>query len=140
MEYYATTVYPVVLAASAVLALAGVASLVVVRAHRVLTWVVTGIYVVVGAHLVAVVAGLLSGPDVDLVITAGYLLASLGLLPLLGIARLGAPEAKRADVDPDRPVLQPDQIARVDGAVAVAVAIALAVVSWRLTEVFGAAS
>ncbi len=135
MEFYASAVYPAMLIASAVLALAGIASLIVVRTHRMLQWVVTGIYIVVGAHLVAVVFGLASGPDVNLVVTAGYLLATIGVLPLLGIARLGAPDAHTGD--PNRPVLQPDQMARVDGFVAVVVAIALAVVSWRLTDVFG---
>jgi len=76
------------------------------------------------------------GGGVPVVITVGYLLAAIALLPLLGIARLGAPDANNDD--PNRPILQPDQIARVDGAAAMIIAVAAAVVAWRLATILGA--
>ncbi len=65
-------------------------------------------------------------------------IATMIWVPLLGIGRLGEPDAAAADPDPNRPVLQPDQIARVDGGAAVIVAIAAAVLAWRLYEILGA--
>jgi hypothetical protein len=134
---YLHVIYPLVLAVSAVLVLHGVLTLIAVGTHRSLQWVVTAAYVVVGVQAIAVVVLLLSGANADLVLAIGYLLATLALLPLLGIGRLGTPEAAAADPDPDRPVLAPDQIARVDAGAAIAVGIALAVATWRITVVLG---
>lgn len=128
-------VYPLVLGFSVVLALAGLVTLVWVRAHRSLKWVVTAAYVVTLIEVLAI-ANVLLGGGVPIVITLGYMLAAIALVPLLGIGRLGEPDAAAVDPDPNRPVLAPDQIARVDGVVAVIVAIAMAVVAWRLDTIF----
>jgi hypothetical protein len=134
---YLHFIYPLVLLVSAVLVLHGMLTLFAVGTHRSLQWVVTAAYVAVVLQAGAVVVLLVSGASADLVLSIGYLLATLALLPLLGIGRLGTPEAAAADPDPDRPVLAPDQIARVDAGAAIAVGIALAVASWRITVVLG---
>lgn len=140
MGAYTSVVYPAVLADCVALALAGVVTLIWVRAHRVLQWVVTATYLVVAVQVIVVATLLVSGADADVLITVGYLLATIALLPLLGIGRLGTPEAAEEDPDPSRPVLQPDQVARVDGGAAIAVAIALAVASWRIVILLGGTS
>jgi hypothetical protein len=134
---YLHLIYPAVLLVSAALVLHGIVTLFAVGTHRSLQWVVTAAYVAVVLQAGAVVVLLVSGASADLVLSIGYLLATLALLPLLGIGRLGTPEAAAADPDPDRPVLAPDQIARVDAGAAIAVGIALAVASWRITVVLG---
>jgi len=134
---YLHVIFPAVLAVSAVLVLHGLVTLVAVGTHRSLQWVVTAAYIVVALQAIAVVVLLVTGTSADLVLAIGYLLATVALLPLLGIGRLGTPEAAAADPDPNRPVLAPDQIARVDAGAAIAVGIALAVASWRITVVLG---
>lgn len=138
MGLYGGVIYPVVLVACAILALTGAVTMIQVRAHRVLERVVTGFWIVTAIQVVSVLIVLLGGNDAGLVLTLGYLLAALILLPFLGIGRLGAPDAVAADPDPNRPVLQPDQIARVDGGAAVIVAIAAAVLAWRVIIILGA--
>ena len=140
MGAYSSVIYPAVLSDCVALALVGIVTLIWIRAHRALQWIVTATYLVVALQAVAVIALLISGVDADAIITVGYLLATVGLLPLLGIGRLGTPDAAAADPDPNRPVLQPDQIARVDGGAAIAVAVALAVASWRITVLLGGGS
>lgn len=135
MTAYLDAVYPAVLAAAAVLFVAGAFTMVAIRAHRALTWVVTSFYVVTAIEAITLLVAILGG-GVPVVITVGYLLAAIALLPLLGIARLGAPDADNDD--PNRPILQPDQIARVDGAAAMIIAVAAAVVAWRLATILGA--
>ncbi|WP_062212127.1 hypothetical protein [Demequina oxidasica] len=135
MEFFEGYIYPLVLGFSALLALTGIVTLLWIRAHRVLTWVVTAAYVVTLIEVLAIINALLGG-GIPLVITIGYLLAAIALMPLLGIGRLGEPDAAAEDPDPNRPVLAPDQIARVDGAVAIIVAIAMSVVAWRVFEIF----
>ena len=137
MGVYTSFIYPAVLAVCGLLVIVGLVTLVFVRAHKVLEWVVTATYAVVALQAIAVIWALLSGNSAGLVITIGYLIATLALLPLMGIARLGTPEAAAMDPDPNRPVLQPDQIARVDAGAAIAVGIALAVASWRLLILVG---
>lgn len=137
MGAYLHVIFPAVLAVSAVLVLHGLVTLVAVGTHRSLQWVVTAAYIVVALQAIAVVVLLVTGTSADLVLAIGYLLATVALLPLLGIGRLGTPEAAAADPDPNRPVLAPDQIARVDAGAAIAVGIALAVASWRITVVLG---
>jgi len=137
---YSSLVYPAVLVVSGALVVLGVATLIAVGAHRVLQWAVTAAYVVVGLQALWVAALLLSGTKANLVVTLGYLLATVALLPLLGIGRLGHPDAALEDPDPSRPVLAPDQIARVDAGAAIAVGIALAVASWRITVLLGGGS
>ena len=140
MGAYTSFVYPAVLAVSAALVVLGIATLIFVGAHKVLEWAVTAAYVVVALQALWVVGLLLTGTSASLVLTLGYLVATIALLPLLGIGRLGHPDAALEDPDPSRPVLAPDQIARVDGGAAIAVGIALAVASWRITVVLGGAS
>jgi hypothetical protein len=130
---YLEAVYPAVLVATAVLFVAGGVTLAWIRAHRMLQWVVTGFYVVTLVEVLTLLSAIFSG-DVPIVITVGYGLAAIALLPLLGIGRLGSPDAD--DPDPSRPVLQPDQIARVDAVAAMIIAIAAAVVAWRVAEIF----
>ena len=133
MTAYLDAVYPAVLAATAVLFVVAAVTIAWIRAHRVLQWVVTGFYVVTLVEVLTLLSAIFSG-DVPVVITVGYGLAAIALLPLLGIGRLGSPDAD--DPDPSRPVLQPDQIARVDAVAAMIIAIAAAVVAWRLAEIF----
>ena len=137
MGFYLDFLYPAVLVVSALLVVHGVVTLIAVGTHRSLQWLVTATYVVVVLQAATVVVLLFSGASADLVLAIGYLLATVALLPLLGIGRLGTPEAAAADPDPERPVLAPDQIARVDAGAAIAVGIALAVASWRITVVLG---
>ena len=138
MELYSGFIYPAVLVWCAVLAIAGITTMIWVRAHRVLEWVVTGMWIVTAIQLVTVLVVLIGGNDAGIVLTLGYLVASVALIPLLGIGRLGAPDAAALDPDPSRPVLQPDQIARVDGGAALIIAIAAAVLAWRLAIILGA--
>ncbi|WP_156157607.1 hypothetical protein [Demequina pelophila] len=126
------------LVVSGVLALVGLMTLFLPRLHRVLGIATAATYAAVAVHLVAVIVVLATGNAAGLVLTLGYLLASVALLPLLGIGRLGTPEAAAGDADPDRPVLAPDQIARVDGGAAVVIAITLAVLAWRVLEILEA--
>ncbi len=132
MGVYSGVIYPVVLAACAILALTGVVTMIQVRVHRVLEWVVTAFWIVTAVQAISVIAVLIGDNDAGLVLTIGYLIATVLVVPLLGIGRLGAPDAAALDPDPNRPVLQPDQIARVDGGAAVVVAIAAAVLAWRI--------
>ena len=134
---YLDVVYPLVVIAAGILAVAGVGTMIAIGMHRALTWVVTGFYVVTAVEVVVVIGAMLTS-DAAIVMTSGYVLAAIALLPLLGVGRLGSPEA--AQSEPGRPVLQPDQIARVDGGAAVIVAIAAAVVAWRVAVILGAAA
>ncbi|MCB2411376.1 hypothetical protein LGT39_00765 [Demequina sp. TTPB684] len=133
MTAFLDAVYPAVLVATAVLFVVAAITLAWVRAHRVLQWAVTGFYVVTLVEVLTLLTAIVSG-DVPVVITIGYGLAAVALLPLLGIGRLGSPDAD--DPDPNRPVLQPDQIARVDAVAAMIIAVAAAVVAWRLAVIF----
>lgn len=139
MALYSGVVYPATLGWCLVLLVVGLATLVRVRLHPILEWVVTGMWIVTGIQAIAVVVLLLSGNDAGLVLTIGYLLATVAVLPLLGIGRLGAPDAAALEAEPDRPVLQPDQIARVDAGAAVIIAIAAGVLAWRIAVILGAA-
>ncbi|WP_062385311.1 hypothetical protein [Demequina iriomotensis] len=132
MDAYTGVVYPLVLVACAVLAVVGLLTLALPRLHRVLKLTAPVAYVAAGAQVVAVLLLLFSGIEADMILAIGYLIASVALLALLGIGRLGTPEAAAGDPDPNRPVLSTEQVARVDAAAAVIVAIALAVVSWRI--------
>lgn len=135
MAIFGDTIYPVVLAACAALAFFGLLSLVWVRTHGALKLAVKGFVIVIAVELLAVIFAVVSG-DAAPFITVAYLVAAVALLPLLGIGRLATPDA--AKKDPGRPVLQPDQIARVDGGTAILVAIAQAVIAWRFYEIISA--
>lgn len=134
MTLYTSLIYPAVLVVCALLVLVGAATLIAVGTHRVLQWVVSATYVVAGLQGVAVIVGLVTGAMPELPVALGYLIATLALLPLLGIGRLGTADAAAASGDPTHPVLAPDQISRVDGGAAIIVGIAMAVASWRITE------
>lgn len=140
MELYSGVVYPAVLVVSALLAITGLATLAWPPARRALSILTPVTYAVVGVHAVAVVILLVTVVQASLVLTLGYLIASAALMVLLGIGRLGTPEAAANDPDPHRPVLSPVQIARVDGAAALIVAIALATVAWRIHLILEAAA
>lgn len=133
MTAYLNAVYPAVLVATGILFLTGAVTAIWIRAHRVLQWVVTAFYVVTLVEVLTLVSAIFGG-GIPIVITAGYTLAAVALLPLLGISRLGLPDSE--DPDPNRPVLQPDQIARVDAIAALIIAVAAAVVAWRLATIF----
>ncbi|MBC7298993.1 MAG: hypothetical protein H5T82_08875 [Demequina sp.] len=133
MTAYLNAVYPAMLVATAVLFVVGAVTLAWIHAHRALQWVVTGFYVVTFVEVLTILAAIFGG-GVPIVITVGYLLAAVALLPLLGISRLGLPDAD--DPDPHRPVLQRDQMARVDAVAAMIIAVAAAVVAWRLASIF----
>ncbi len=137
MALYGGLVLPAYLAVCALLILGGIATMIWVPVHRVLKWVVTAMWIVTAVHLLAVLAILIGGHSAPIVLTLGYLLASVILVPLLGIGRLGEPDAAAADPDPNRPVLAPDQIARVDGGAAVIIGIAGAVLAWRVVILLG---
>lgn len=142
MSAYLDAVYPAVLLACAVLLLAGALTMIAIRAHRILTWIVTGFYLVTAIEVATLIVVIAKG-GVPVVMTVGYLLAAVALLPLLGIARIGAPDPDGThprDREPNRPILQPDQIARVDGAAAMIIAVAAAVVAWRLATILGEVS
>lgn len=140
MELYTGVVYPAVLVVSAVLAITGLVTLAWPPARRALRVLTPLTYAVVGVHATAVVILLVTVVQASLVLTLGYLIASAALMVLLGIGRLGTPEAAANDPDPNRPVLSPVQIARVDGASALIVAIALATVAWRIHLILEAAA
>ena len=137
MGLYGGLVLPAYLAVCALLVLVGIATMIWVPLHRVLKWVVTAMWIVTAVHLLAVLAILIGGHSAPIVLTLGYLLASVILVPLLGIGRLGEPDAAAADPDPNRPVLAPDQIARVDAGAAVIIGIAGAVLAWRVVILLG---
>lgn len=134
MGFYTGVVYPAVLVACGILALTGIATMVNVKVHRVLEAVVTAFWIVTAIQAVTVLIVLLGDTDAGLVMVISYLIATIIVLPLLGIGRLGEPDAAKADPDPNRPVLAPDQIARVDGGAAVIVAITAGVLAWRIFE------
>lgn len=154
MRAYSDVVYPVVLLAmAAVLAAGAVAYIAATRvsakpgpstrsaarlarllniATRVARSATFGEIVAIGVLLVA---GVTHPPIVMLV---GYLIAAVAVLALLGISRLAAPPAPgqprdaSSAHDADRPVLGPRQAIEVDAVAAILVAVALAVIAWRL--------
>ena len=137
MNVFEDTIYPLVLVACLALFVFGLVTLIAPRTHKALKFAVTGFWVAIAVEVMAVIFVIVSGES-PVFITAAYLFAAIALLPLLGIGRLGTPEA--AKKDPGRPVLQPDQIARVDASVAMIVAVAEAVVAWRFLEIMQGAA
>lgn len=137
MGLYEGLIYPAYLVVCALLVLGGIATMIWLRLHGALKWIVTAMWIVTALQVLAVAVILIGGHSAPIVLTLGYLLASVILVPLLGIGRLGEPDAAAADPDPNRPVLQPDQIARVDGGAAVIIGIAGAVLAWRVIILLG---
>jgi hypothetical protein len=135
MGFYTSVVYPAMLGVFGATALLGLVTLVWTRAHGVLKWSVTAVWILTAVQLVVVAVLLVGDVDAPLLTTIGYLLVSVALLPLFGIGRLGEPEAAATDPDPNRPVLAPDQVARVDAVAALILAVSLVVVSWRLEQI-----
>lgn len=134
MGFYTGVLYPAVLVACGILALTGIATMIQVKLHRGLEAVVTAFWIVTAIQAVTVLIVLLGDTSASLIMVISYLIATIIVLPLLGIGRLGEPDAAKTDPDPGRPVLEPDQIARVDGGAAVIVAIAAGVLAWRIFE------
>ena len=156
MRAFSEVVYPAVLSAMATVLVAGAVALVAASrgvakppgapqgsparsaarlarllniATRVARSATFGEIVAIGVLLVA---GVTHPPIVMLV---GYLIAAVAVLALLGISRLAAPPAPGQPRDPDRPVLGPRQAIQVDAVAAILVAVALAVVAWRLHSI-----
>lgn len=140
MGLYSAVVFPLVIGVMAAVLLSGVVTLVWIRAHVALKWAVTALYIATALQFFMVVGLLFAGLDVPLVTTVGYVLVSVIMLPLLGISRLGEPEAAALDPDPNRPILQPDQLARVDAIAALVVGGAILVVAWRIEIILTAAA
>jgi hypothetical protein len=117
-------------------ATAGAATQNTARYARLLTFAT---WVARGATAIEIVAiGALLGAGVThppMVMLVGYLVAAVAVLGLLGISRLGAPPAPGEAHDPDRPALSPRQMVQADGAAAMIVGAALAVVAWRLNTI-----
>lgn len=139
MGFYTAVVYPAVLAGFLLLFCVAGLTFVWTGLHRWLERAVTLMWVASAVQAFLVGGLLVGGRHPDSLVTAiGYLVVSLALLPLLGIGRLGLPdEGPRRE--PDRPVLTPRQIALVDAVAAMVLAVALAVVAWRLHEVMAGA-
>ncbi|WP_061962351.1 hypothetical protein [Demequina flava] len=138
MGLYTGVVYPAYLVVCAVLVLGGIATLIWPSLHPWLKRIVTAMWIVTAAHAATVVVVLLGDSDAGIVLTLGYLIASVILVPFLGVGRLGEPSAAAHDPDPNRPVLQPDQIARVDGGAAIIIGITAAVLALRVFQILGA--
>ena len=141
MRTFSDVVYPAVFGAMVAVLAAGAVAYVAasrgsVRFARLLVvaaWVArasTGIEIVAIGALLG--AGATHPPMVMLV---GYLVAAIAVLGLLGISRLAAPPAPGETPDPERPVLSPRQAVQADGAAAMIVGAALAVVAWRLNTI-----
>jgi len=135
MQLYLDAGYPLILAVSGVLAVMGMVTMVWVRTHGLLRQAGRTYVGAIVAQAIVVVIAVFQGAPAFM--TLSYAVASLAVLVALGISRLGTPEA--AADDPTRPVLQPDQQARVDAGAALLVALAQAVIAWRFMEIFQAA-
>jgi hypothetical protein len=140
MDLYTGVIYPAVLVVLGALVVVALVTLVCVDAHRALKWAVTATYIATAVQLLAIIIVLFGNVRPSLITTVGYLVVSVVLLPLMGIGRLGEPEAAAEDPDPNRPVLASDQIARVDAVAAIVIGLALAVVAWRLADILVAAA
>ncbi|HEX7590066.1 MAG TPA: hypothetical protein VF362_03715 [Demequinaceae bacterium] len=151
MRAFSDAVYPAVLLAMVAVLVAGAVAYVAAtrigptagaaaqntarfaRLLIVATWVARG---ATGIEIVAI--GALLGAGVThppMIMLVGYLVAAVAVLGLLGISRLGAPPAPGEAHDPDRPALSPRQMVQADGAAAMIVGAALAVVAWRLNTI-----
>ena len=133
MSLYSSAVYPAVLAAMALLLVAGALAWASPRLARALPWAAWAARIASGVQVLVIVVLVTSGASrPDAVMLVGYLLAAVAVLAFLGISRLAAPPAPGQPRDPDRPVLSPRQAIQVDAVAAILVAVALAVVAWRL--------
>ncbi len=135
MELYHSVVYPLTLVVFGATAVMGVISAITTRFGAVLAWFGTSVWIATAVQTIAVIVGLIAGWDVSLPLILGYALAGIILLFLLGIGRLGEPSAAELKAEPDRPVLSPAQVVRVNGMAAALVGVAAAVVAWRIDEI-----
>ncbi len=133
MDTYSSVAYPGVLAVMAIVLVAGGAALVSPRLGGALPGVawVARVATVVEVLVIAILV-ITGSTHPSLFTLVGYLLSALVLLGLFGISRLGAPPEPGQPHEADRPVLSPRQSIQVDAVAAMIVAVALAVVAWRL--------
>ncbi len=136
MGAYTSLVYPAALGAAAVLLLAAAAAFAWPRFASALagaSWL-TRVVTVLEVLAIGVLA-ITGRSRPGVLILVGYLVSAVAVLGFLGISRVGGPPAPGAPADPDRPVLSPRQAAKVDAVAATIVAVALAVVAWRLHSI-----
>lgn len=139
MPAFTTVVYPVLLIASLALAVLGGLTIAAPRLHRVLKAVHVAYRVLIFLECAVIAWAIIAG-DTPVLMTAMYIGAILATLLLLGIGRLGTPEAAQKNPEAGRPILSPAQVAKVDGGAAVLVAVAQAVLTWRVHEIMLAAA
>lgn len=139
MELYHSVVYPLTLVVFGATAIMGAVTAITTRFGSVLAWFGTSVWIATAIQAIAVIVGLFSGWDVSLPLVLGYALGGVILLFLLGIGRLGEPSAAELKAEPDRPVLAPDQVARVNGVAAIIVGLAAMVIAWRLDVIVASA-
>lgn len=133
MDAYSGVVYPAAVAIFLLLMLVGGLRLLTAPARVLLRVMVVAAWVASAVQALAIVALLATAEgQPSLPMTIGYLIASIALLPLLGVGHLGEPRKPGSQADPERPVLSPSQVAQVNAMAAVLVGAALVVVAWRL--------
>lgn len=138
MSLFADFAYPAALIASALFALVGIATILQPGLRRVLA-VTQRLYVfLIMAQAIVIVIATIQGQS-PVFMTLMYVVAILLTLALVGIGRLGSPEAAERSGEAGRPVLTLAQISKVNGGAAVLVAAAQAVLTWRVFEIIESA-
>lgn len=139
MSLFTDFAYPAVLIASALFALVGIATILQPGLRRVLA-VTQRLYVfLIMAQAIVIVIATIQGQS-PVFMTLMYVVAILLTLALVGIGRLGSPEAAERSGEAGRPVLTLEQISKVNGGAAVLVAAAQAVLTWRVFEIMDSAA
>lgn len=139
MSLFADFAYPAALIASALFALVGIATILQPGLRRVLA-VTQRLYVfLIMAQAIVIVIATIQGQS-PVFMTLMYVVAILLTLALVGIGRLGSPEAAERSGEAGRPVLTLEQISKVNGGAAVLVAAAQAVLTWRVFEIMDSAA
>lgn len=139
MSLFADFAYPAALIASALFALVGIATILQPGLRRVLA-VTQRLYVfLIMAQAIVIVIATIQGQS-PVFMTLMYVVAILLTLALVGIGRLGSPEAAERSGEAGRPVLTLAQISKVNGGAAVLVAAAQAVLTWRVFEIMDSAA
>lgn len=136
---FTSVVYPTVLIACLLLAILGALTIARPGLHRALRIGQAVFRVIIVIEVVAIIAAVFSG-DTPVLMTLMYVGAILATVFLLGVGRLGSAEAAARSPEAGRPILSPAQIAKVDGGAAILVALAQAVLTWRVHEIVLAAS